>query len=343
MPGQAATQRPRFENIMRAALLVPLLASLYACEAVGQEQVNETIPSSATGQVEVQNIAGSVRVTGWDRNEIRITGRLGEGTERLAVEGGRDRTVIRVVVPNGRRNVRNSELEIRVPMQKDVTVRTTSAVIEIDGVVGGLSATSTSGNVDISGSPRQVTAASTSGNVDVDATTRVVRANTTSGNIRISGTAQQSVAAKSVSGEVQVDARTPELSTETVSGNLEVNGVSRRASANTVSGDATIRGSRMQYISFESVSGNLHFDGDLVSGAAVNIESHSGSVQLSLPSNVRVNFKLNSFSGDIENAFGPSAQRTSRYAPGRELSFSTGQDGVVAVRTFSGDITLERR
>jgi DUF4097 and DUF4098 domain-containing protein YvlB len=328
---------------MRAAFLVPLLVSLYACRAAGQEQVNQTIPSSATGQVEVQNVAGSVRVTGWDRNEIRITGRLGEGTERLAVEGGRDRTVIRVVIPNGRRNVRGSELEIRIPNQKDLAVRTTSAVIEIDGVTGSLSATSTSGNVEITGSPRQVTAASTSGNVDVNASTRLVRANTTSGNIDISGTVQQSVAAQSVSGNVEVDARTPELSTETVSGNQVVNGVSRRVSANTVSGDATISGSRMQYISFESVSGNLHFEGDLVSGAAVNIESHSGDVELALPSNVSVNFKLNSFSGGINNAFGPSAQRTSRYAPGRELTFSTGENGVVAVRTFSGTISLEKR
>jgi DUF4097 and DUF4098 domain-containing protein YvlB len=328
---------------MRAALLVPLLVSLYACEAAGQDEINQTIPSSATGRVEVQNIAGSVRVTGWDRNEIRITGRLGEGTERLAVEGGRDRTVIRVVVPQGRRNVRGSELEIRVPMQKDLTVRTTSAEIQIGGVTGALSASSTSGNLEITGSPRELSATSTSGEVDVNASTRTVRANTTSGSIRIRGTAQQSVSAKSVSGEVLVDARTPELSTETVSGTLVVNGASRRASASTVSGDATIHGSRMQYISFESVSGSLSFEGDLASGAAVNIESHSGDVDLALPSNVRVNFKLNSFSGDINNDFGPAARRTDRYAPGRELTFSTGQDGVVAVRTFSGTITLDKR
>ncbi|MBW3627847.1 MAG: DUF4097 domain-containing protein [Gemmatimonadetes bacterium] len=329
--------------MMRAALLVPVVLAALACEASGQEQVNQTIPTVPTGQIEIVNVAGSVRVMGWDRNEIRITGRLGEGTERLAVEGGRDRTTIRVVLPQNRRNVRGSDLEIRVPSRKELTVRTTSATIELAGLTGGLTAQSTSGDVEITGNPRQVTAGSTSGNVQVNANTRIVSVNTTSGNIKIAGRAQESIAARSVSGDVELEASTPELTTETVSGDLRVRGVTRRVSANTVSGDVEIRGARIQYLSMESVSGDLHFNGELASDAALNIESHSGDVELALPGDVAVNFKLNSFSGDIESAFGPGPQRTSRHGPGQELTFSTGSRGIVAARTFSGSIRIQRR
>ena len=328
---------------MKSALLVPLMLALHACVVEGQEQIDQTIPSSATGQVEVVNISGSVQVTGWDRNEIRITGRLGQGTERLAVEGGRDRTVIRVVVPRNARNVRGTDLEIRVPNRKDLTVRTTSAEVEIEGVTGAVSATSTSGDVAVSGSPRQVNAGSTSGDVNVEVTTRAIRASSTSGDVFVSGRAQESIAVGSTSGDVVVEASAPDVSSETVSGDLSLSGATRRVSATTVSGSAVIENSRVQFLSFESVSGELSFSGELLAAAAVNVESHSGDVTLQLPANVAVDFKLNSFSGDIENEFGPQARRTDRYAPGRELSFSTGRNGVVAIRTFSGSIRLERR
>lgn len=327
---------------MRSLFLIAAL-TLTVAQAGAQQQVDQTVQSSPTGQVEVVNTAGHVRLVGWDRSEIRITGTLGEGTERLAVEGSGDRTVIRVVIPNNRRNVRGSDLEIRVPTRKDVTVRTTSADIEIQGIAGGVAGRSTSGRVNVTGSPRQVTASSTSGEVIVNARTSTVRASSTSGNVRIAGAAQESVAAEAVSGDVEVTASTPELAAESVSGNLTLSGATRRASASTVSGDATIRGSRLQYLSFESVSGNLRFDGDLLPAAAIKAESHSGNIDLLLPANVSADFQASSFSGDIVNDFGPAAQSTNRYTPSSELRFSTGNGGVVEARTFSGDIRLRRR
>ena len=329
--------------MIRAAFLIPLMLALHACELAGQEDIDRTVPSSPTGRVEVVNIAGSVRVTGWDRNEIRIVGELGRGTERLAVEGGGDRTVIRVVVPQNARNVDGTELEIRVPNRKDVAVRTTSAEIGVEGVTGSVSATSTSGDVTVSGSPRQVTATSTSGEVRLDVNTRLVRAGTTSGDVTVSGRVQEGVAVSSTSGDVVVEATAAEVASETVSGSFSLSGATRRVSATTVSGSVAMESARVQFLSFESVSGELAFSGELLPGAAVNIESHSGDVLMELPRNVAVDFKLNTFSGDIENEFGQQARRTDRYAPGRELSFSTGRSGVVAIRTFSGTIRLERR
>ena len=51
--------------------------------------------------VEISNTAGSVVVTGWDRNEVEITGELGEGTERLDFTKGDKVTRIKVVLPSG--------------------------------------------------------------------------------------------------------------------------------------------------------------------------------------------------------------------------------------------------
>lgn len=332
---------------MRASLLLLLAIALSAVGAGAQEQINRTVSTPATGDVEVENLAGSVRLTGWSRNEVQVTGTVGAGVERVAVESSGGRTEIRVEIREGRnqcnRGACDADLEIRVPSRKNVTVETTSAGIIVAGVAGNVAAESTSGSVSVTGSPRRVVAESTSGEVRVNATTAAVRAGTTSGAIHVAGNVQQSVAVESVSGAVNVQAATPELAAETVSGTLTVASVGRRASVSTVSGNAVVRSSGIQHLAFESVSGGLRFEGAPQQGAAFNIESHSGDVELRLPADVSADFQVTTFSGDISNGFGQPARRTDRYGPGEELRFSTGRGGVISVQTFSGDIRLIRR
>jgi DUF4097 and DUF4098 domain-containing protein YvlB len=326
------------------ALFLTALLGAGATHAAAQQSVNQTIPSSETGRVEVNNVAGEVRVIAWDRPEIRITGTLGAGTERLAVEGDRANTQIRVVIPRNARDVKGSQLEVRVPARKDVGVHTTSAEIRVTGVTGEVAAGSTSGDVTVEGTPAAVEARSTSGDVNVHVTSARVRASSTSGDLTVEGAAREGVTAESVSGDVNIGSDTPELVAKTVSGDLNLSGVGRRVVASTVSGDATIRAGTIQYGSFESVSGELHFDGGLQRDGAFNIQNHSGDVVLVLPSNVGADFEVSTFSGDIESDFGGQPRRVSEYAPGQELRFRTGSGGpLISVKTFSGTVRLERK
>src|SRR5690606_26467451 len=157
---------------------LPLLAVLVlAGPAPAQESVDRTVPAPGTGSVEIANVAGEIRVVGWDRAEVRITGTLGEGTDRLDVGGSGDRVTIEVVIPRGARNVRGTNLEIRVPTRKDITVRGVSADVEVGGVTGRVDAQSTSGDVRVRGTPASVRSVSTSGAVDLEVNTTRVEAN----------------------------------------------------------------------------------------------------------------------------------------------------------------------
>jgi DUF4097 and DUF4098 domain-containing protein YvlB len=304
--------------------LVSLLLSAGAASA--QQAIDRTMPASATGTVTVNNVAGRVKVVAWNRPEIRVTGTLGRGAERLDVTGGGDNTEIRVVVPRNTRDLQGTDLEVHVPVRKSVSVQTVSADIEVGGVTGAVNARSTSGDVEVSGN------------------TAATEVHTVSGNARVSGSAREKITAETVSGEVTVEAPTQDLAVKSVSGDLRIRGGARRASVSTVSGSADVQGGTLQYGSFQSVSGDLHYEGALASDAAVEMQSHSGDVEIALPANVRARFQVSTFSGDIDNGLGSAeAQRTSRYTPGRELSFSTGEGGLVTVKTFSGSVKLERR
>lgn len=326
-----------------STLIGALLVALGPGLARAQEAIDQTVPTGRTGTVEIVNTAGDIQVVGASRSDIRITGRLGSGTDRLTVENSGGRVVIRVVVPRDGRNVRPTQLVVHLPAGKDVVARGISADIEIEGVTGTVDAVSTSGDVSVQGSPAQLTARSTSGDLGIRVSTAALRANSTSGDIVVAGTVRGPATVESISGDVKMGATSVDLAAKTVSGNLEVRGVSRRATASSVSGNVAILASNLSLASLESVSGNLTVQGDVQNDAVFKAQSHSGDVELILPANVSADFQATTFSGQIVNDFGPEARRTSQYTPGRELRFSTGRGGVIDVRTFSGNVRIRRR
>jgi DUF4097 and DUF4098 domain-containing protein YvlB len=311
---------------MKTILSLALAVVMVASGVSAQQSVDETRPATPGGTVEIHNTSGSVRVVGWNRSEVQVTGTLGRGTERLEFTSQGDRTRVRVVIPRNARNVQGSELEIRIPTQSSPQVRTVSAGIEVSGVRGGIDAQAVSGGVTVTAD-------------------RVpsLKASTVSGGIRLRGSSG-SVDAESVSGGLDVQVASPQTRAKTVSGSLTLREVSGSAEASTVSGSATVEGGRFNRMSLSSVSGGLRFRGDLEPGGVYNLNSHSGSIEVRLPARVAADFEVNTFSGRVTNDFGPAAQRTSQYGPGMELRFTSGAGGArVVARTFSGDVRLLRQ
>jgi DUF4097 and DUF4098 domain-containing protein YvlB len=311
---------------MKILFSLAVALATVATGAAAQQSINETRPARPDGTVEITNLAGSVRVIAWNRNEVQVTGTLGRGAERLDFTTDGDLTRIRVVLPRESRNVQGSDLEVRVPAQSSPKVQTTSARIEVSGVRGAIEAKSVSGRVE----------------VDAERVP-TLNASTVSGSIRLRGSSG-SVDAESVSGALEISVATPQTRAKTVSGSLTLRELSGSAEASTVSGTATVEGGRFSRMRLSSVSGSLRFRGDLERGGMYHLNSHSGTIEARLPARVAADFEVSTFSGDISNAFGPAAQRVSQYGPGRELRFTTGGGGArVVVKTFSGSVRLTQQ
>ena len=293
---------------MTKRLLLSMAIGLAISPAWAGERVDVTKSASATPTVAIENLAGSVKVSGWDRNEIKVSGVLGDDTEGLDFSGGDDSFDIEVEIPDsyGRRHRDlDSDLEIWLPAGSSLDVETVSAGIRVSGVNGRLDLESVSGEVIVDGAP-------TSADVE-----------TVSGNIELSGSETEAIA-------------------ESVSGKIELSGVAGRVEAATVSGSVRVEAGGIEQGEFEAVSGSVRITGALSPGARLSAESHSGSVVLNLPANTSARFQIETFSGSINNGFGSSeAERTSRYAPGKRLDFTLGSgDAQVRVESFSGSVTL---
>ncbi|MGB5296292.1 MAG: DUF4097 family beta strand repeat-containing protein [Thermoanaerobaculia bacterium] len=295
--------------MMKKAQLLLMAIALAAGGVWAGESVDVTKSASVSPSVDIENLAGSVRINGWDREEIKVSGVLGDDTDGLDFSGSGDSFDIEVEIPDsyGRRHRDlDSDLEIWLPAGSSVSVETVSASIRVSGVDGRLELESVSGEVSVDGAPTSV---------DVE---------TVSGSIELSGSGTLAIA-------------------ESVSGKIELSGVAGRVEAATVSGSVKVEASDIEQGEFEAVSGSVRFTGALSAGARLSAESHSGSVVLNLPADTSARFQVETFSGSINNGFGGGeAERTSRYGPGKRLDFTLGSgDAQVRVESFSGSVTLK--
>lgn len=269
------------------------------------ESVDRTIVVSDDVSIEIENVAGSVEVEAWDRSEVRIVAELGDDTGGLIIEteGGGIRIEVEVPEHTGRWRGRDIDAMVKVwvPAGASVGVETISAEIEVHGVNGAIDLESVSGSIRADGEPSSA------------------ELSTVSGSIELSGNG------------TSVDA-------ETVSGRVRLEGVAGRLEVSTVSGGIKVNASSIERADFESISGSIEFRGALDKGARLDASSHSGNVELFLPSSTAASFEVETFAGDIRCDFGGEVRRTSRYAPGRELYHSTGSEAKVTVETFSGNV-----
>lgn len=302
--------RTSFSNARRFALPGGLLLALLAAAlpAFAGTPIDKTIAATANGHVEISSVAGSVKITAWNRNEVHVGGTLSRNAERLAVEKTANGVSIRVVLPNHLSgNTEGSDLVIQLPAASQTEVHTVSADIDAGGLAGPVRLESVSGNLVL---------VSTSPNI---------YANAISGDITVTGSAPNAtIEAHSISGKVRLDKVDGTLRAGSTSGAIQL------------AGENTLRGAKL-----ETTSGDIRFAAAMAGAGDYEFHSVSGNVVLSLPKIPAAGFDVSSFSGDIDTNFGPAPKRTSEFAPGKEWHYEGGSGkAAVRVRTLSGDIRI---
>src|SRR5262245_57688452 len=303
-----------------AVLALSLAAT--APSARAQSRIDERRPASADGLVEIENAAGTIKVIGWARDEVQVTGTLGARAEQLDFVSRPRRTRIQVEVRGNPHRV-SSDLEIRVPAGSRLQIESHSAAIDVRDVAGRVKAESVSGTITVAGKSEEVDVESVSGAISIVGPARRVRASGTNASVAIRG----------ASGVVDA---------ESVNGTLEV------------------AGAEFQEVRLETVNGALRFDGALTPGAALDVETVNGSIELRLPAAIGADFTISSYGGAIDSDFevrlGPGPIRSSRRGRERddrhddhddgakEMRFTTGGGGAkVSITTLNGRIALRKR
>ncbi len=276
--------------------------SLLSVAVGAQEKVERGLRLNADGAVRISNLVGSVHVTGWDRDSVALRGSVPKG-DHLYMGGGPVGMKL-FIEPANDRNPQPSRLDVMVPARAKLWVKTATADIEVSGVTGELDLYVVGGTITVNGNPTELNAEAIDGDIHVNGSPGWLRA-------------------KSASGEVTLKGGSPDVALSTVSGAITVNG------------------GKFERAKIESVTGMIRFNGDIEKGAAIDFDSHSGALDITIPRKTGADFDVASIAGSITNDLNFSKPTKGRYGRGSELVMTNSSGGArVTVRSFKGSVTL---
>jgi hypothetical protein len=296
---------------LRHAMTIAIMGG--SASAFAGTSVNEVHMLSPLGQVSIDNARGAVVIRVSDRPEVRVAGLLGDGVERIAVEGDRNNLRIRVINPKNKGWFSNwvgteageTRLEITVPSTASVVLETVSAASDIKGVAG-----------------RRLRVDTVSGSVQADASP---------GEAEI----------KSVSGDLHLTLQTDRVHAETVSGDLDLRGkLNGDIGVDTVSGKILLHAENPNEVEVSAVTGDAELHTGLATRGQLKAESTSGDLKLMLPEASSVRLELSSFSGRVLSDAGVVEKPESG---GSSIDARLGRgEGSINMQSFSGDVSVVR-
>lgn len=250
---------------------------------------------------------GVIRIAGWAKDSVVFTGTTDAGVPELEFGIAKEGKAAKGGIWADRKSKGSVDLDIRVPVEATVWVKTTAASVEIENVAGGVDVYSVSGDVRFEGEPQQLYAESMGGAVSIEGSSASIKAKTGKGPITFRGSADD-VTLKTVGGRITID------------------------------------GPTLKWGYFESVTGDIVFDGALEPGSSVGFQTHSGRVQMTLPPDAGADCLVTTIEGDLQVDFDVPEALERDGAQGPETEFTIGGGGAqVKIQTFDGPVSIRRQ
>jgi hypothetical protein len=290
-------------SAIAAMLAVPFIAT------AAQQQVDVARRTAPDIALRLTGAFAKLRIVAWEHDSVTITGVLPKG---YRFDGGFYASPVgptrgsKWFINDGGSGPGGGALVMHVPARARVYIKGYSADVDATGVTGELDLNVIGGSVRVTASPRTLSVEA------MDAT-------------------------------VTVDGSPAWLRLKTSEGDITMRGGSRDAMITTVSGDIAVSNGAYERARLETVSGGIVFAGDVVRTASIELNSHSGPVELFLDPTASVEVDAVTLTASIENLL-----TSHRAIPGRDrgqeigLVLGTG-DGRVEIRTFRASIRLARR
>lgn len=281
---------------------------LAAATSVESQQAVETRRAvTPNASVRISGTFAALRIRGWNKDSVVITGTVPNDAHFaggfLAPAGSASPGAKFFV--ESQSGVPAGTLELRVPAGARVWAKAGSATIDAEGVSGGLDLNVIGGSVHVVGSPRELTV-------------------------------------EAMDGAITVEGAPPWARLKTASGDITLGNGSEDAAVTTVSGDIRVAG-QYERLRISSVTGPVNFTGDIVRGGSLDVDTHSGAIDLRLSPKLSADVDIATISGRIENGFNKRAPIAGREGRGQELGFTAANGGArVYIRSFKGNVRLSQ-
>lgn len=234
------------------------------------QQTDTVIPLEGAKVLEVNAPAGSITVTGWDRNEISIQA---EHSTRTFVEIRRTRDGQRIDVEADSRRGPATIVDyvIRVPRALALELDAMNADILVEGVTGDVEAEVMQGTVTVKGGAA----------------------------VKVSNT----------TGKILVDGATGGVDAETAADEIRLLNVAGDVTAESAGGDIILINSSAGSVDVGTIGGRVYYEGILRKGGTYFLGTHGGNVTLVVPQGAGATFHLAAVYGSVVNALAGTPER----------------------------------
>ena len=261
----------------RFALTLATVLLAAPARADDDRPIDQRHPLKPDARVTVSNIAGSIEVEAWDKNELHLTGTMADEVEKIEITGSDSSLKIEVKLPKKTRNVGDTVLKLKVPAGASLDAEAVSADVRVKGLRGAVSAESVSGDI----------------RIDV---------------------ASKRVKAQSVSGDVTLQAPSEDTRVETVSGDVTLRGAKGAVNGESVSGTLRVQASELRILDIETVSGDLELDLEFNRDAEIEVETLSGEVRVTVSQLPDMDIELETYSGELVSGLLPEVRKQKEFS-----------------------------
>lgn len=173
-------------------------------------------------RLEVDNFGGSITVSAWSENRIRIS--AAASGDAFRIEGGS--ITIQVNTSAGRYGgPGDAELTIQVPAWMELELSGNEVDISARGMRSAVQASTVDGTIVIDGAEGSVEANSVEGDVTISNVKGRVQLNTVEGMVTLTNISGEAVEAETVDGDIEMTSvTTPNISANTVDGDIDWSG-----------------------------------------------------------------------------------------------------------------------
>lgn len=267
------------------------------------DATRDTTFAVRSGQrLSVDNFSGSITVTTWSQDRIRIS--APGGSDPFTADGGS--VNIRVNTHDEDGGPGDSELTIQVPTWMELDLSGNEVDISTRGSRAPISASTVEGSIHLDGGEGTVEATSVEGDVVIANVRGRVQVSTTEGSATVSG----------VSGT--------ELDIETVDGDIEMT-------------DITVPN-----IDANTVDGNIRWTGSLAAGGTYRFATHDGDVRLGFSADPDASVSVETFDGSLDSDFPVTLGHNNQHkitftlGTGRARLELSSFDGTISLKRGSG-------
>jgi DUF4097 and DUF4098 domain-containing protein YvlB len=282
-------------------MMMTIPVALLALSALQQTDTTLAVPPSA--RLQLQSLSGSIKVTAWDRSEMRV--RAEHGT-RDVIEINVRGSVVEVSAERRRGGPAFVDYEITVPRTMSLELSGQETEIEIEGVTGAINAESVEGGVTIrrAGGPVEV---------------------------------------HTVEGDIVIDGARGEIKVEGVDGDITLTNVVGDLTVETTDGDVTLDSVDAANVDVSTVDGDVSYHGTIKDGGRYGLSTHSGDIVVGMPTTVNAAVSVATFDGSFEADPAFKVQVTTMRPGRRfSFTLGSGA-ARVELESFDGTIRLERR